>query len=98
MGRYGSTMTKARCNFPTITPGQCRAARQLAGLKAADLAAASGVSLGTVKAFETGKRNIASRTMRDMVSAFEREGIAFGCSRDADGNSVASVTMLSALA
>jgi len=78
-------------NFSPITPAQCRAARALIGIKASDLAAASGLSLGTVKAFETGSRKIAPRSMRDLLAAFQREGVSFDGAQEADGKAVQRV-------
>src|SRR5208283_68907 len=87
--------TAARQNFSSISPAQCRAARQLIGAKAEALAQVAGVSLGTVKAFEAGRRNIAPRTMRDLVEAFRKMGVGFDCRHGDEKDEVAAVSLLS---
>jgi predicted transcriptional regulator len=57
------------------TPGQIRAARGLLNLTQADLASVAGISLPTVKRFESGR--ITPDTREKIRAALERSGIDF---------------------
>lgn len=58
-----------------MTPGQCRAARGLLEMTQADLAAAAGVGLSTVKDFELGKRDPLPHNLAAIVKAITVAGI-----------------------
>lgn len=60
-----------------ITPTICRAARTLLGWKQSDLAEKSGVSIGTVKAFETGKTDPIPATLTVLQQALAADGVIF---------------------
>ena len=60
-----------------MTPAQCRAARAWLDLKQAELAAASGVGLSTVKDFESGKRLPIANNLAAIRAALETRGIGF---------------------
>jgi predicted transcriptional regulator len=57
------------------TPGQIRAARGLLNLTQADLASVAGVSLPTVKRFESGR--ITPETGEKIRAALEASGVEF---------------------
>lgn len=59
-----------------ITPDQCRAARILAGVSAAELAAQADVGIATIKRFESGQP-VQAATIEAVVAAFTSLGIAF---------------------
>lgn len=59
-----------------VTPDQCRAARILAGLSAADLATRAGVGIATIKRFESGQ-SVQSATVEAVTAALVSVGIAF---------------------
>lgn len=59
----------------SLKPEHCRAARNLLGWTAADLARASEVSEATIHYFEQGQRKLQRRTERDLVGALEGAGI-----------------------
>jgi transcriptional regulator with XRE-family HTH domain len=54
-----------------------RAARGLLGWSQFDLAAKSGLGRATIAAFEAGTANVAPRTLRDILAAFETAGVVF---------------------
>jgi transcriptional regulator with XRE-family HTH domain len=56
---------------------QCRAARALMGWSANELAHRSGVSLATVRRFETGLSAPMPANLKAMREAFERAGVEF---------------------
>jgi DNA-binding XRE family transcriptional regulator len=60
-----------------MTPAQCRAARELLGWTADDLANAAGVSAFTIRNFEQGRPAPDSTTMTLMQRAFEGAGVRF---------------------
>jgi transcriptional regulator with XRE-family HTH domain len=60
-----------------ITPEQCRAARQLLNWTAQDLESASNISARTISLFETGKRELRSQNMCEIVAALEAAGVEF---------------------
>lgn len=60
-----------------ISAAQCRAARGLLGWSQSDLAVASGVTQRTIASFELGDRQPLSRTLDDLIDAFEAAGIQF---------------------
>lgn len=60
-----------------LTPSQCRGARGLLQITQADLAQKSGVSLGTVIAFESEKRNPIPANIEMLRRTLESEGIVF---------------------
>ena len=61
----------------TISPAQCRAARALLGWGQKDVAQRGQVNLKTIADFERGARTPFPRTLRDIIAAFEAEGIRF---------------------
>jgi transcriptional regulator with XRE-family HTH domain len=60
-----------------ITREQSRAARALKDWSQPELAAASGVSISTVRDFETGKRNPIGNNLAAMRAALETAGVIF---------------------
>jgi transcriptional regulator with XRE-family HTH domain len=60
-----------------ITPAQSRAARGLIGWSQSELAEASGVSLSTIRDFETGRRTPFGNNMAAIVRSLERAGVEF---------------------
>lgn len=62
---------------PSITPGQCRAARGLLDWSQERLAEESKVGAKTIVDFEQSKRKPFARTIRDLREAFEAAGIEF---------------------
>ncbi|WAJ27397.1 helix-turn-helix domain-containing protein [Antarcticirhabdus aurantiaca] len=58
-----------------IFPGQSRAARGLLEWSQTNLAEAAGVSLSTVRDFESGKRTPVPNNLRAMVDALEKAGV-----------------------
>jgi len=62
---------------PTMTPEQSRAARGWLDWGQAELAAAAGVSLSTVRDYEKGRRVPIANNLRAMQAALESRGISF---------------------
>ena len=60
-----------------ILPSQCRAARELLGIKQEDLSNKSGVTRSTIGDFERGARNLRMDTMQKLSDAFVACGIQF---------------------
>lgn len=60
-----------------FSPAQSRAARGLIDWSQTDLASASGVSLSTVRDFETGKRTPISNNLGALQRALEGAGVIF---------------------
>ena len=60
-----------------ITPNQCKAARNLLEWKQTDLAENSSIGTTTITEFERGLRDLAPRTMKELVRTFEDAGIEF---------------------
>ena len=73
-----------------MTPSQCRAARELLGWTPEDLARAAGVSVFTIRNFESEKSVPEPEMMTSMQRAFEGAGIQFDPSDD--GRSGVSLT------
>ena len=61
----------------TITPKQCRAARELLGWKQEELQKRSKLGVETIGTFERGTANSTTRTLDDIRRAFESAGIEF---------------------
>lgn len=61
----------------TITPEQCRAAREMLNWKQDHLAKLSGTATATIGGFETKLRKPMQRTLRDIRYTFEEAGIKF---------------------
>ena len=61
----------------TITPNQCKAARNLLEWKQTDLAEKSAIGITTITEFERGLRELAPRTMKELKRTFEEAGIEF---------------------
>ena len=62
---------------PSITPGQCRAARALLDWSQERLSEQSKVGAKTIVDFEQDKRKPFARTIRDLRESFEAAGIEF---------------------
>lgn len=60
-----------------LSPRQCRAARGLLGITQAVLARKSGVSLGTVISFESGKRDPIPANLAAIRRALESADVIF---------------------
>ena len=60
-----------------ITPAQIRAARALIGWNQTDLAAASSVSVISIKNIERGATDPRSSTLAALQGAFEKAGVVF---------------------
>jgi transcriptional regulator with XRE-family HTH domain len=60
-----------------ITPNQCKAARDLLEWKQTDLAEKSTIGITTITEFERGLRELATRTMKELIRTFEDAGIEF---------------------
>jgi len=60
-----------------ITPNQCKAARDLLEWKQTDLAKNSTIGISTITEFERGLRELAARTMKELVRTFEEVGVEF---------------------
>jgi transcriptional regulator with XRE-family HTH domain len=58
-----------------ITSAQCRAGRGLVGLSQAELAAAAGVGLSTVRDLETERRTVAVDSLAAIRAALESAGV-----------------------
>ncbi|MEW5728224.1 MAG: helix-turn-helix transcriptional regulator [Pseudomonadota bacterium] len=61
----------------TISPGQCRAARALIGLRQEDLAEQSGVGLRTIVNFEKGNSTPIAANLVAIQRALEEAGVQF---------------------
>lgn len=66
-------------SIPLVSIRQIKAARALVGMSQADLAAASGVSLPTIKRLESQEGEIGGRqtTAEALVKALEAAGVVF---------------------
>lgn len=60
-----------------LKPEQCRAARGLLNWRARDLASRSGVSAGTIGAFESGARSTHPAVVRVLLEELEAGGVIF---------------------
>ena len=61
----------------TLSPAQCRAARALLNWSQEELVARATVSKKTIADFERGVTNPHSRTLTQLIAAFEAAGIEF---------------------
>ena len=61
----------------TITPKQCRSARELLGWKQLDLSKSSQTGISTIRDFERGFRELAPKTNHYIKLTFEEAGIIF---------------------
>lgn len=61
-----------------ISPEQCKAGRAVLGWSQDDLSTESKVSTRTIQEFEAGAREPNKTTLQALLSALERNGIAFG--------------------
>lgn len=69
-----------------LTPAQCRSARGLIEWSQTKLANSAGLSLSTVRDFETGKRQPMANNLKAMMAAFDAAGVVFlGTGETADG-------------
>jgi len=61
-----------------LTSKLTKAARALAGWTSAELSRSSGVSIDTIRSFESGRnKSLNARNQRAIVTAFDAAGIAF---------------------
>lgn len=60
-----------------VTPAQSRAARALINWSQPQLAEASGVSISTIRDFETGKRTPIANNLAAIQVALEKAGVIF---------------------
>ena len=60
-----------------MTPAQCRAARGLVEWSQSELAAASNLSLSTIRDFEKGRRVPTKNNLAAMLRALEGVGVEF---------------------
>ena len=67
---------------PTLTPEQCRRAREVLGWDMLDLAEASGVRMVALMRLEEGKKPPAASKVEKVRRAFEEAGVEF----DTDGS------------
>ena len=67
----------AHSKFAIMIPAQSRGARALLNWSQPELAEASGVSISTVRDFETGKRNPIGNNLAAMRAALEGAGVLF---------------------
>lgn len=74
-----------------MTPAQCRTARELLGWEPADLARAAGVSVITVRNFESGKPSPQRSDVTAMRLALEGAGVTFSGSDPAGKAGVGTV-------
>ncbi len=58
-----------------LLPKQSRAARGLLGWNQGDLARESGVRLGTVKDFESGRHQLNAKALGDLARAYQKAGL-----------------------
>jgi transcriptional regulator with XRE-family HTH domain len=65
-----------------MTPAQCRAARAMLNVKAADLAKLSGVSAKSLWSFENERSNLTRGNHELLQRALERLGVEFMAERD----------------
>jgi transcriptional regulator with XRE-family HTH domain len=63
--------------MPTFTVEQVRAARAFLGWTQADLGEAVGLSLQTIRNFETGRFPLSSASLAAMGEALEKAGVEF---------------------
>ena len=65
-----------RCILRVLTQEDCKAARAYLNLKAGDLAEISGVSIDTLRSFESGRsKTLSASNQAAIVHAFEAQGI-----------------------
>ena len=62
---------------PSLTSGQCRAARGLLGMKQRELCSLAGVALKSMSDFESGKTSPYQQTLERIRSALEAAGVEF---------------------
>jgi transcriptional regulator with XRE-family HTH domain len=58
-----------------LLPKQSRAARALLGWNQNDLARESGVSLGTIKDFESGRHQLNAKALGELARAYQKAGL-----------------------
>jgi transcriptional regulator with XRE-family HTH domain len=58
-----------------LLPKQSRAARALLGWNQHDLARESGVSLGTIKDFESGRHQLNAKALGELARAYQKAGL-----------------------
>jgi len=68
-----------------ITPNQCKSARNLLEWKQTDLVKKSGIGITTIAEFERGVRDLADRTMKELVRTFKDAGIEFINDKKSEG-------------
>jgi len=60
-----------------LTPGQCRAARELLGWTTWRLSGRTTVSVPRLRQFEAGKRDLSPETLSALRAVLEAEGVTF---------------------
>lgn len=71
-----------------VSSAQCRAARALLGWTQETLANRAGVARKTIAHFEVGRRDLLSRTRRDIMETLQRAGVEFVWSEPLGGEGV----------
>lgn len=67
-----------RCILRALTKEDCKAARVYLDWKAGDLAEAAGISIDTLRSFESGRSKTLSATNQAaLIEAFKTQGIQF---------------------
>ncbi len=68
-----------------LLPRQSRAARALLGWNQGQLARESGVSLGTIKDFESGRHQLNAKALGDIARAYQKAGLVLFFEDDTGG-------------
>ena len=71
-----------------LVPNQCRAARAWLNWSQADLSERAGVSLSTLRDFESAKRTPIKNNLNAIKSAFESEGVEFAFNDDGEASGI----------
>lgn len=68
-----------------LLPKQSRAARALLDWNQQDLARESGVSLGTIKDFESGRHQLNAKALGELAKAYQKAGLVLFFEDDGGG-------------